>query len=597
PLVISRSCLYLDATPFAQGGPLRPMEEHNGAQLQLSRFPRKLQRSLTPFPELTPPNYWKAKSLPLFSQAHPITFLSACDDHSLSGTAGSHLVYQHIQHAAPFVLRAQKCQPLVQCAQLLSSALTKAVQPATNGMAAEQQNHVGPSSLQQIEGRRCEVEVEHEPPACADKQQTRQEARSVSTGQDQSRRDTQDGVTEDWWDSEEKEEEQSRSSAEVQPWARKRVDAPGGGLKQGPLQHERKDSAGFAKLVQSGQVESKQQLGQMESKQEGRGALLEVACVGGPFFRFLRTDPAKNTIAAAPGGGGGWYHVKQPEWRLLKLSGGLRELLECMAAWPSQRLMAEVPLATLAPLSLLERQAVARAATDAAFTAKTTTASTGEEAAADAGLTAVPHAAKTGPAPPAAAAGGNTGALPASKPAIPFPAALPWQLTMAPGGAAYFGSSSSARCCGYTPVCGPSERRPGPAKTVGVKVYAGLQQGPATVHNPPEQHLGSQGGKQHTAARVADRERGAADELQEALQHLCAWLPGALLMRPLPVWLAEAAAGAAAQGSEEARAAKEAAAAALTHSWCSGGSVTLRWWSAGSMEPLCAEPTDRLLVQ
>ena len=31
--------------------------------------------------------------------------------------------------------------------------------------------------------------------------------------------------------------------------------------------------------------------------------------------------------------------------------------------------------------------------------------------------------------------------------------------------------------------------------------------------------------------------------------------------------------------------------------WCSGASVALRWWSAGSLEPLRAEPTDRLLVQ
>eukprot|EP00983_Pelagomonas_calceolata_P054507 1143713-Pelagomonas_calceolata.AAC.2 len=51
------------------------------------------------------------------------------------------------------------------------------------------------------------------------------------------------------------------------------------------------------------------------------------------------------------------------------------------------------------------------------------------------------------------------------------------------------------------------------------------------------------------------------------------------------------------QGSEEGKAAKEAAAVSLAHSWCSGASASLRWWSAGSMEPLCAEPTDRLLVQ
>jgi hypothetical protein len=70
-----------------------------------------------------------------------------------------------------------------------------------------------------------------------------------------------------------------------------------------------------------------------------------VGCVGPPFHRYLRHDSARASEAEAHGAG--WYSVRQPEVRDITLQGGLAEVHDCMAAWPSRRLVLEQPLATL----------------------------------------------------------------------------------------------------------------------------------------------------------------------------------------------------------------------------------------------------------
>lgn len=77
----------------------------------------------------------------------------------------------------------------------------------------------------------------------------------------------------DWWESD---EEDGTVSDQLQPWARRKQDR-----------------------VQTTARKEGKQAEADQPPQQPRS--LEVACVGGPFFRFLRTETAKNTIAAAPG--------------------------------------------------------------------------------------------------------------------------------------------------------------------------------------------------------------------------------------------------------------------------------------------------------
>lgn len=76
---------------------------------------------------------------------------------------------------------------------------------------------------------------------------------------------------EEWWGSDDDE----MGGGIVQPWARKEGDAP-------RPQQAPKGTEGT---------------GQQPQQQQP----VEVACVGMPFCRFIRTESAKNTAAAAPG--------------------------------------------------------------------------------------------------------------------------------------------------------------------------------------------------------------------------------------------------------------------------------------------------------
>lgn len=118
-----------------------------------------------------------------------------------------------------------------------------------------------------------------------------------------------------------------------------------------------------------------------------------------------------------------------------------------MAAWPSQRLLAEITLAALFPPPLATRQTMAQAAVSLRPTAAALAAT---------------QAAPSKAVPP--------------RPHAHLAASLPWGLRMTPEAASHFG-----------------------------------------------------------AAALPDA------SLAEALRPLCAWLPGALLLRPLPVLLAESA--------------------------------------------------------
>jgi len=94
-----------------------------------------------------------------------------------------------------------------------------------------------------------------------------------------------------------------------------------------------------------------------------------------------------------------------------------------LTSWPSQRLLAEVPLATLTPPPLAIRQAVAQAAASAA---------------------AVSAAAAAEAAPPPLTAGTSAAATGAPPPPSPFPpsyAGMPWEMQIAPEAAIRFGHS------------------------------------------------------------------------------------------------------------------------------------------------------------
>lgn len=78
---------------------------------------------------------------------------------------------------------------------------------------------------------------------------------------------------------------------------------------------------------------------------------IEAGCVGAPFFRFIRPDASRLEAARQGKQGAAVYEVKQPEWREMSFAGGLPELLGAMQAWPSRRLMTQLPLGACIPMT------------------------------------------------------------------------------------------------------------------------------------------------------------------------------------------------------------------------------------------------------
>jgi len=90
----------------------------------------------------------------------------------------------------------------------------------------------------------------------------------------------------EWWGSED-EDPGVEDPSQLQPWARRKQG------QQGPA----------GSRVQQHQQQQPQAVGGLSHAQTSQATQrpLEVACVGSPFFRFLRTESAKNTAAGAPG--------------------------------------------------------------------------------------------------------------------------------------------------------------------------------------------------------------------------------------------------------------------------------------------------------
>jgi hypothetical protein len=219
---------------------------------------------------------------------------------------------------------------------------------------------------------------------------------------------------------------------------------------------------------------------------------LTAGCVGPPFHRYLRCDSAKASEAEARGSG--WYSVRQPEVRAVTLQGGLPEVQDCMSAWPSRRLVVELPLCSLTA--------------------------------------------------PGLAAGGASGLQPDS---VSSKGDLLDQQGVRP-----------------TPWC-------------------------VELSTEAQHHLQQQFTHAKGSAREApvQQDSGGTPALDVALHALAAWLPGGLLCNPAAV------VDALSSQSQQQQIVLDVGSCSQ---WGSA-SVSLRWWSCATHEPLRWDPADRVIVQ